>query len=157
MNSNPPSKYAVNKYVLPIHKSNLIRIDTESSPAHIGKLANSIDLLAPEETPVLAAADGIITFVNTGSVVGGPDISFWDYSNFIVIMHSNDEYSRYDHLAFGSSDVVVGQQVKAGRPIARIGMTGYTFIPHLHFQVFVFTGPNLWEDYENLKVHFYDF
>jgi murein DD-endopeptidase MepM/ murein hydrolase activator NlpD len=156
MNSNPPSKCAINKYVLPIHKSKLIRIDTESSPVHIGKLANAVDLLAPEETPVLAAADGIITFVNAGSVVGGPDILFWDYSNFIVIMHSNDEYSRYDHLAFGSSDVIVGQQVKAGQPIARIGMTGYTFTPHLHFQVFVFTGPNLWEDYQTLKVHFSD-
>jgi murein DD-endopeptidase MepM/ murein hydrolase activator NlpD len=143
--------------VLPVQKSKLIRIDSEFSPAHLGKLANAVDLLAPGETPVLAAADGIITFVNTGSVVGGPDISFWDYSNFIVIMHSNDEYSRYDHLAFVSSDVIVGQQVKAGQPIARIGMTGYTFTPHLHFQVFVFTGPNLWEDYETLKVHFSDF
>jgi murein DD-endopeptidase MepM/ murein hydrolase activator NlpD len=157
MNPNPPSKYAINKYVLPVPKSKLIRIDSESSPAHLGKLANAVDLLAPEETPVLAAADGIITFVNSGSVIGGPDISFWDYSNFIVIMHSNDEYSRYDHLAFGSSNVTVGQQVEAGRAISRIGMTGYTFIPHLHFQVFVFTGPNLWEDYQTLKVHFSDF
>lgn len=157
MKSIPYSKEAVNKYVLPVHKSKLIRIDTESSPAHIGKLANAVDLIAPEQTTVLAAADGIVNFVSAGSAIGGPDISFWDYSNFIVIMHNNDEYSRYDHLAFGSSNVFVGQRVGAGQDIARIGMTGYTFIPHLHFQVFVFTGPDLWEDYETLKVHFSDF
>ena len=150
------SKNAVNQYVLPVHKSKLIRVDTESSPAHVGNLANAIDLIAPEQTPVLAAADGIVTFVNNSSVVGGPDISFWDYSNFIVIMHNNDEYSRYDHLAFGSCNVTINQPVKAGQEIARIGMTGYTFTPHLHFQVFVFTGSNLWEDYETLKVSFSD-
>jgi hypothetical protein len=44
--------------------------------------------------------------------------------------------------------------VTAGQEIAKIGMTGYTYLPHLHFQVFVFTGPNLWEDYQTLKVDF---
>ena len=134
MNSFPKSNEAVNQYVLPIHKSKLVRIDTESSPAHMGKLANAVDLLAPEQTPVLAAADGTVTFVSNNSALGGPDISFWGYSNFIVIMHSYDEYTRYDHLAFGSSNVTVDQRVKAGQEIARVGMTGYTFTPHYIFK-----------------------
>ena len=44
--------------------------------------------------------------------------------------------------------------VSAGQEIAKVGMTGFTYLPHLHFQVFVFTGPNLWEDYQTLKVDF---
>ena len=32
-------------------------------------------------------------------------------------------------------------------------MTGYTFIPHLHFQIFIFTGPNIWTDYDTLIVN----
>ena len=46
------------------------------------------------------------------------------------------------------------KQLYAGQEIAKVGMTGFTYLPHLHFQVFVFTGPNLWEDYQTLKVDF---
>jgi murein DD-endopeptidase MepM/ murein hydrolase activator NlpD len=46
----------------------------------------------------------------------------------------------------------VGQSVHAGQEIARVGMTGYTYIPHLHFQVFVFTGHNIWTDYDTVEV-----
>jgi murein DD-endopeptidase MepM/ murein hydrolase activator NlpD len=145
---------ALNKYILPIPPDKLIGIDTTSSPAHVGKLANAIDLIAPVQTPVLAAADGTITYVKAYSNIGGADSMFWNFSNFIVIMHANHEYTRYDHLAFSSSKVIIGQSVRAGEEIARVGMTGYTYSPHLHFQVFVFTGSNIWEDYETLKVHF---
>jgi hypothetical protein len=31
-------------------------------------------------------------------------------------------------------------------------MTGYMFIPHLHFQVFVITGINIWIDYTTVEV-----
>ena len=143
-----------NKYQLPIPLHKLLSIDTDSSPAHAGKLENAIDFVTPENTIVLAAAEGIVTYVKDYSCIGGPSVSFWDYSNFISIKHQKGEYTRYDHLAFGSSKVRVGDIVTAGQEIAEVGMTGYTYLPHLHFQVFVFTGPNLWEDYQTLKVDF---
>jgi murein DD-endopeptidase MepM/ murein hydrolase activator NlpD len=90
--------------------------------------------------------------VNDYSYIGGPSVNFWAYSNFISIKHQNEEYTRYDHLAFGSSKVRVGDIVIAGHEIAKVGMMGYTYLPHLHFEVFVFTCPNLWEDYQTLKV-----
>jgi murein DD-endopeptidase MepM/ murein hydrolase activator NlpD len=145
---------ARNKYQLPISLDNLISIDTHSSPAHSGKLENAVDFVAPENTIVLAAATGTVTYDKDDSDIGGPSVNFWDYSNFISIKHQNEEHTRYDHLAFGSSKVKVGEIVSAGQEIAKVGMTGYTFLPHLHFQVFVFTGPNLWEDYQTLKVYF---
>jgi murein DD-endopeptidase MepM/ murein hydrolase activator NlpD len=112
-------------------------------------------LIAPIQTPVLSAADGTVTYVKAYSNIGGADTMFWNYSNFIVIMHANREYTRYDHLAFSSSKVIIiGQSVKAGEEIAKLGVTGFTYSPHLHFQVFVFTGSNIWEDYETVKVHF---
>ena len=143
-----------NKYQLPIPLDKLISMDTDSSPAHSGKLENAIDFVTPENTIVLAAAEGIVTYVKDYSCIGGPSVSFWDFSNFISIKHQNEEYTRYDHLAFGSSKVRVSDIVIAGQEIAKVGMTGYTYLPHLHFQVFVFTGPNLWEDYQTLKVNF---
>jgi murein DD-endopeptidase MepM/ murein hydrolase activator NlpD len=72
---------ACNKYRLPIPKDLLQRIDKTSSPAHVGKLRNAIDLIVPQNTPVLAAADGIVTFVKDDSNVGGPDPSYWIYAN----------------------------------------------------------------------------
>jgi murein DD-endopeptidase MepM/ murein hydrolase activator NlpD len=143
---------AINKYALPVPKNFLERIDRTSSPAHIGKLRNAIDFIVPENTSVLASADGIVTYVKDDSDMGGPNPSYWMYTNFIVIMHSNREYTRYDHIAYQSSKVMLGQRVRTGQEIAKVGMTGYTYIPHLHFQVFVFTGSNIWTDFDTLEV-----
>jgi murein DD-endopeptidase MepM/ murein hydrolase activator NlpD len=120
----------------------------------VGNLRNAIDFIVDKETPVLAAADGIVTFVKDISDIGGPYPAYWEYTNFIVIMHSNGEYSRYDHLSYNSSTVKVGQNVRAGEEIAKVGMTGYTYLPHLHFQVFVVTGFNMWTDFDTVKVRF---
>ena len=145
-------KSAINKYKLPVPKHLLQRIDRTSSPAHVGKLRNAIDFIADKGTPVLAAEDGIVTFVKDTSNTGGANPSNWSHTNFIVIMHSNGEYSRYDHLSYNSSKVKVGQHVRGGEEIAKVGMTGYTYLPHLHFQVFVFTGSNMWTDFDTLEV-----
>ena len=143
---------AVNHYRLPVPKAKLRRIDRTSSPAHTGKLRNAIDFIVPEDTPVLAAAEGIVTYVKDDSNLGGFNVIYWNHTNFIVIMHKNGEYSRYDHLAYRSSKVSVGQHVAASQEIARVGMTGYTFTPHLHFQVYVFTGINIWTDFTTVEV-----
>jgi murein DD-endopeptidase MepM/ murein hydrolase activator NlpD len=147
---------AVNRYKLPVPNNLLHRIDRTSSPAHVGKLRNAIDFIADEETPVLAAADGIVTFVKDDSNTGGSDPIYWNHTNFIVIMHPNGEYSRYDHLRHTSSKVKIGQYVRAGEVIARLGMTGYTYLPHLHFQVFVITGINMWTDFDTIEVEDFD-
>ena len=93
-----------------------------------------------------------MTFVKDDSNTGGSNPIYWSHTNFIVIMHSNGEYSRYDHLRYNSSRVKAGQRVRAGEEIARVGMTGYTYLPHLHFQVFVATGMNMWTDFDTLEV-----
>ena len=143
---------SLNTYSLPVPKKFLEHIDRTSSPAHIGKLRNAIDLVVPENTPVLAAGDGLVTAVKDDSNIGGPNPSYWMYTNFITIMHSNGEYTRYDHLAYHSSKVKSGQYVSAGEEIGKVGMTGYTYAPHLHFQVFMFTGSNVWTDFDTVEI-----
>ena len=149
---NLDNKIALNRYHLPVPKYSIQRIDRKTSPAHIGKLRNAIDFVVPEYTSVLAAADGIITFVKDDSKIGGPNPAYWNFSNFISIMHDNNEWSRYDHLRSNSSNIKQGQRVQQGQKIAKVGMTGYTYIPHLHFQIFIFTGPNIWTDFDTLIV-----
>jgi murein DD-endopeptidase MepM/ murein hydrolase activator NlpD len=145
---------ARNCYRLPVPSDALQRIDKTSSPAHIGKLKHAVDFVVPQNTPVFAAADGIVTYVRDDSNAGGSGIEYWYDTNFIVIQHANGEYSRYDHLAYKSAKVRMGQRVNAGQVIAHVGMTGFTYLPHLHFQVFVFTGGNIWTDFETLQVDF---
>jgi murein DD-endopeptidase MepM/ murein hydrolase activator NlpD len=94
------SKKAINRYKLPVPKNLLQRIERTSSPAHMGNLRNATDFIVDEETPVLAAANGIVSFVTDSSNTGGSTPMYWDYTNFIVIRHSNGEYSRYDHLSY---------------------------------------------------------
>jgi murein DD-endopeptidase MepM/ murein hydrolase activator NlpD len=81
---------ARNRYQLPISLDNLISIDTHSSPAHLGRLENAVDFVAPENTIVLAAAEGTVTYVKDDSDIGGPSVNFWAYSNFISIEHQNE-------------------------------------------------------------------
>ena len=143
---------AKNSYRIPVPREMLQRIDRRSSPAHVGNLRNAIDFVVPKNTPVLAAAEGVVTYIKDDLNVGGPDPSYWFYTNFITIRHSNGEYSRYDHLDYKSSNVTLNQRVRAGEVISKVGMTGYTYIPHLHFQVFLFTGYNIWTDFETLEI-----
>lgn len=143
---------ASNKYSLPVPRSALQRMDRTSSPAHFGNLRNAIDLVAPKSTPVLAAADGLVTFVKDDSNIGGPNPSYWIYTNFVSIRHLKGEFTRYDHLDFGSSNVRPGQYVRRGQVLGRVGLSGYTYLPHLHFQVFIIRGPNIWTDYETLEI-----
>lgn len=101
---------SVNDYVIPVSKKLLQSVDRSSSPAHIGKLRNAVDFIAPIDTPVLAAAEGVVTFVNDGFDVGESDTSYWWYTNFVTIQHNNGEFSRYDHLKYKSSKVSVNQR-----------------------------------------------
>ena len=143
---------ARNRYELPVPRDALIAIDRTSSPAHIGKLRNAVDFLVPQNTPVLAAADGVVTSIKTDSRRGGPNMMYWLDSNFIVLKHPKGEYSRYDHLAYKSITVRNGQRVRAGQQIARTGMTGFSYIPHLHFHVFVCKSDNIWAEFDTLAV-----
>jgi len=55
--------------------------------------------------------------------------------NYVVIDHGHGEYSLYAHLQPGSVRVKVGETVKTGQPIAKLGSSGNSTEPHLHFQV----------------------
>jgi murein DD-endopeptidase MepM/ murein hydrolase activator NlpD len=55
--------------------------------------------------------------------------------NYVMIDHGKNEYSLYAHLQPGSVRVHVGDHVKTGGVIGKLGSSGNSTEPHLHFQV----------------------
>ena len=55
--------------------------------------------------------------------------------NYVIIDHENGEFSAYGHLQEGSIRVKPGERVRKGAVIAKVGNTGNSGAPHLHFQL----------------------
>lgn len=81
--------------------------------------------------PIYAVADGIV--VTAESLTSS-------YGNYIIIAHYNGLYTLYAHGQAGSIAVSSGQKVKQGQQIMRVGSTGNSTGPHLHFEVRVSPG-----------------
>lgn len=87
-----------------------------------------IDLAPGLGTPIVAAADGIVTAVQL-SDNGGLGVH-------VIVEHpSLGVRTVYGHALGGSVSVEVGQQVHAGTQLAAVGNTGTSTGPHLHFEV----------------------
>ena len=125
-----------NKYKFPLDKK-WIRSNIKGKiGTHKGYLKHSIDFLVPEGTPVYAAAAGKIVWIRNDSNEGGAHKKYWFKGNRIVLKHKNGEYTAYEHLKYKRSLVNLGDKVKTGQIIVYSGNTGYSFHPHLHFEVF---------------------
>jgi murein DD-endopeptidase MepM/ murein hydrolase activator NlpD len=103
-------------------------VDTYDAARGAGRRHDAIDIMAPEGSPVIAAADGRIEKL-FNSVRGGMTIyerspdQKWTY--------------YYAHLSAYAPGLAEGQQVKRGQVIARVGHTGDASAagPHLHFAI----------------------
>ena len=85
---------------------------------------------------VCSAADGYVVGVIKDYKSGGRTEDWIDYSNYITIYHPKSGlFTQYVHLAQNGSFVKLGDTVKKGQPIGLSGMTGYTTVPHLHFNL----------------------
>jgi murein DD-endopeptidase MepM/ murein hydrolase activator NlpD len=84
-----------------------------------------IDIAASSGSPIYAPADGVVIFAGW---TGG-----WGLN--LRIRHSEHVSTRFAHCS--SIDISVGQQVRRGDLIARVGSTGRSVAPHLHYEVLI--------------------
>ncbi len=89
--------------------------------AHLG-----VDYAAPYGTPVMAAADGIVTYIGWQ---GG-------YGKTIMIQHRYGYRTLYGHLSNYSVGIGRGKKVRQGDFIGVVGSTGLSTGPHLHYTLF---------------------
>jgi len=88
-----------------------------------GAFHTGVDISTSYGTPVIAPADGIVTYAET---LAG-------YGRLVMIEHGQGISTRYGHLA--NYTVAAGQSVHRGDIIGYVGMTGRATGPHLHYEV----------------------
>ncbi|WP_411090211.1 M23 family metallopeptidase [Streptomyces sp. 049-1] len=105
----------------------------------VTKLHTGVDFAAPQGAQVVAARGGRVVFAAPTSA----------YGNRVVVDHGTIQGKRlettYSHLS--ALETAVGQSVEAGTPVGRVGSTGLSTGPHLHFEVVLdgyYTDPRPW-------------
>ena len=88
-----------------------------------GVLHGGIDIANSIGTPILAASDGVV--IDAGPTAG--------YGIWVKLRHSDGTVTLYGHLS--AVLVNIGERVYAGDQIAKMGNTGNSTGPHLHFEV----------------------
>lgn len=86
---------------------------------------NGLDFAAPSGTPVAATGAGRVARAGWGG----------SYGYLVVVDHGNGVETRYAHLS--RIHVIAGQSVANGAVIGRVGSTGRSTGPHLHYEVLV--------------------
>jgi murein DD-endopeptidase MepM/ murein hydrolase activator NlpD len=82
-----------------------------------------LDFAGPWGATVLATAAGVVIFAGNRG----------DYGNMVEIDHGNGFHTRYGHLS--AVTVRTGMEVVRGTPIGRVGSTGRSTGPHVHYEV----------------------
>jgi murein DD-endopeptidase MepM/ murein hydrolase activator NlpD len=87
------------------------------------------DLAAAEGTPIVAPRGGTVTWVGYQAAAAG---------NYVVLSAAGEDRDYvFMHLQTGSTAVKQGERVRTGGLLGRVGSTGASTGPHLHFEIWV--------------------
>jgi murein DD-endopeptidase MepM/ murein hydrolase activator NlpD len=95
----------------------------ELSPSGGMRPHQGVDISVPPGTPIIAPADGVVTFCGQES----------EYGLLICIDHGNGFSTAYGHLK--ELLVQTGDRVKIGQVVGTVGSSGNSTGPHLHYEV----------------------
>lgn len=107
------------RFIWPVQGTVTRAFEQQSKQRHDG-----IDIVAPEGTPIQAAADGKVIFSDWGP--GG-------YGRIVILQHGPDLVTVYAHNQ--RNLVQAGQSVRQGDQIATVGKSGRATGYHLHFEI----------------------
>jgi murein DD-endopeptidase MepM/ murein hydrolase activator NlpD len=127
--ANPPLPAAAlpdgaPSFVLPVSGRPTSGYGLRTDPIHGTQIKHAgFDLAAASGTQVAAAARGTV-------IHAGPAGT---YGNLVTLRHDSGFETRYAHLS--AVEVKVGDLVEAGQGIGKVGSTGHSTGPHLHFEI----------------------
>lgn len=146
--SSPPVLVADQYIMVPGGSKPLVaRVITYNQTTPAGALKGSANFGWPVAACISqyfwARHPGLDLATSTGSPVVAPDSGYvefvgWDntgYGNMILVNHGNGTLTRYAHLS--AFAVATGQSVSKGQLLGRVGSTGHSTGPHLHFEIIV--------------------
>lgn len=89
---------------------------------------------------IIAAKDGVVVYPTAKSPTNCPSSRSLSscgggYGNYVIIQHSDGNYTLYAHLDANSITVTSGDSVEQGQVIAKMGSSGNSTGTHLHFEV----------------------
>ena len=117
-------------YLFPVPNSR--EITQEYSAEH-----KAIDIAASSGSPVYAAEDGTVSYVQIWD--GSYDTTgMMSYGHMVEVRHADGNTTLYAHLS--EINVQQGEKVVRGQRIGRVGSTGNSTGPHLHFEVITSEG-----------------
>jgi len=96
---------------------------------------SGVDITGPTGTHIVAARAGIVETVVNNCTSGGEHSCGGNYGNYIIISHGDGNYTLYAHLHEDTITVAVGESVNQGELIAKMGSSGRSTGPHLHFEI----------------------
>lgn len=112
----------------------------------VGKFADTLESSLLEGEPVYAACDGVVeeAFDGLENTTEKTDFDLVEKQygehvridgNHVLLRHKDNEFSLYAHLLQGSVTVQAGETVSAGQLLGKVGSSGSSVLPHLHFHV----------------------
>ena len=101
---------------------------------------SGIDIAANGVVNIVAAKDGIVVYPTKGVSNDCPSSNSLSscgggYGNYVIIQHSDGNYTLYAHMEANSIPVTAGESVEQGQVIGRMGSSGNSTGNHLHFEV----------------------
>lgn len=132
-----PAEYASENYAVypPFSKNKkfIISQGFNSGRTHKGELNGyAVDFAMPVNEPVCAAKAGVVESYNDTDKPMSDDQRYRE-DNFVRIQHADGTWGLYTHLLPASITVKPRQEVQLGECFARVGKTGRSTGPHLHF------------------------
>jgi len=138
---DPDRKIIYNKVCLPFCKGKSYKIvqGYNGNFSHYTDYSRySIDFNLKTNDTICAVDDAFVVGVIKDYTIGGNDKRLQEFANCITLYHPHSGlYTQYVHLKYNGSLVKIGDFVKQGQAIGLAGMTGWTKIEHLHFNVLV--------------------
>ncbi len=112
---------------------------------------NALDFWMRKGQTICASRGGTVIETRSDSKKGGPSMKYIGDGNYVIIKHNDSTYAAYWHMMYNSVMIKVGDTVSAGQPIGKVGSTGFSSGPHLHFEVYYYDYKG---QYQTLKTVF---